>query len=397
MEGVNHNERAHALLSASGAKRWLNCTPAPRLEEKFGGADKSTSYAQEGTVAHELAELYLRYELLGNMSEEEFNNELDKIMSDELFNEEMLDIVPIYVDYCAQEYRTAKAQNNRAITFAVEDKLNLSAIIPDSFGTADCIIAADGTLEVIDLKYGKGVPVYAEWNPQLMLYALGALSLYDILYNIQAVKLTIVQPRLDNISSWEISVKDLRDWAITEVKPKAQQAFSGEGVLNSGSWCQFCKVRNRCRKLYEESLEMAKYEFNKPELLTDEEIAEVISKQNKISDWMASVRAYAQAEAEKGKNWPGFKLVEGVSRRKWADEDKVIETIFAECPELSEDEILTTKLNSITAIEKLMGKRRFATVLNNLVTKATGKPVLVPVNDKRPALGAEQAKIDFSD
>lgn len=391
-----HSERSHALLSASGASRWINCTPSAKLEDEYGER-KTSVYAQEGTLAHELAELYIRHDVLHNIEEPDFEQRLEEIMSDEMFSEEMLDVIPTYTDYCAAQLNVAKTNSPYAI-MEIEQKLDLTKFVPESFGTADCIIANDGTLEIIDLKYGKGVPVYADWNKQLMLYGLGALQEYSTMFDITNVRLTIVQPRIDNISSWEISFDELNNWAENELKPKAQLAFSGKGELNAGDWCKFCAVRNQCRKLYEQQIEIAKHEFADPALLTDDEIADIVRRTPKLIDWANSVAEYAQEKAiNENKQWPGLKLVEGISRRKWIDEDQASDTIFARCPELSEDEIFNMKLKPITAIEKIVGKKRFAEILGDVVVKPQGKPTLVPSEDKRPAMGYTQAQLDFAE
>lgn len=391
-----HSERSHALLSASGASRWINCAPSAKLEDEYGER-KTSVYAQEGTLAHELAELYIRHDVLHNIEEPDFERRLEEIMSDEMFSEEMLDVIPTYTDYCAAQLNVAKTNSPYAI-MEIEQKLDLTKFVPESFGTADCIIANDGTLEIIDLKYGKGVPVYADWNKQLMLYGLGALQEYSTMFDITNVRLTIVQPRIDNISSWEISFDELNNWAENELKPKAQLAFSGKGELNAGDWCKFCAVRNQCRKLYEQQIEIAKHEFADPALLTDDEIADIVRRTPKLIDWANSVAEYAQEKAiNENKQWPGLKLVEGISRRKWVDEDQASDTIFARCPELSEDEIFNMKLKPITAIEKIVGKKRFAEILGDVVVKPQGKPTLVPSEDKRPAMGYTQAQLDFAE
>lgn len=391
-----HSTRAHALLSASGAGRWLNCTPSAKLEDEYG-EKKSSVYAEEGTLAHELSELYLRKDVLATVNEQDFDARLEEIMANNLFSEEMLKVVPIYTDYCSAQLAEAKTANPLAV-MEIEQKLDLTEYVPESFGTADCVIINNDLMEVIDLKYGKGVPVYADWNKQLMLYALGALRKYDTMYDISEVRVTIVQPRINNISSWQISVAELHKWAEEELKPKAELAFEGKGELNAGDWCRFCAVRNQCRKLYEQQLEIAKHEFATPELLTDDEIADIVMRTPKLIEWANSVAEYAQVKAlNENKQWPGLKLVEGISRRKWLDEDKAVNAIFARCPELSEDEIFNTKLKPITSIEKLLGKSRFAEVLADVVIKPQGKPTLVPLEDKRPAMGYSQAQMDFAD
>jgi hypothetical protein len=393
MAKVNHAQRAHALLSASGAHRWLNCTPSAKLEEAYGER-KSSPYAAEGTLAHELSELYLKHDVLKTMWTDEFMAELDKVMAHELFNDEMLDVIPIYTDYCRDQFNEA-LQNSIFSVMEIEQKLDLTEYIPESFGTADCVIISDGVMEVIDLKYGKGVPVYADYNPQLMLYGLGALNKYDFMYEIESVKLTVVQPRLNNISSFLISVEELRRWANDVLKPQAELAFSGEGELNAGEWCKFCAVKNKCRALYEKQIELAKYEFKEPKLLSDEEIADILGRIPQLVEWANSVSEYAKDEAvNHGKAWPGYKLVEGRSIRKWSDEDLAAKAILS-IPGVSEDQVYNTKLKGISDIEKLVGKKIFAEKLSEVVVKPQGAPTLVPESDKRPAMGISQAIKDF--
>lgn len=392
----NHEQRAHALLSASGASRWLACTPSARLEEQFGNK-KESSYAKEGTLAHELSELYLTRDVLEAISDDEYDARLTEIMNNKFFNEEMFDMVPIYTDYCIDQFNAAKAQNQYT-ELIVEQELDLTDYVPESFGTSDCTIISDGVMEVIDLKYGKGVPVYATWNKQLMLYGLGALKAFDTMYDINTVKLTIVQPRINNISTFEIEVDQLINWAETELKQRAILAFDGKGELEAGDWCKFCSVKARCRKLYAKQLEIAKFEFKQPDLLSDDEVAEVLKRAPQLVEWANCVAEYAKQKAiEEDYSWPGYKLVESTSRRKWKDENEVVETIFSQMPELSEDDIYDMKLKSITAIEKLVGKKVFEQKLSSAVIKPQGAPVLVPESDKRPAIGIGQAKLDFAD
>ncbi len=390
---MKHSSRAHALLSASGAARWMECTPSARLEEVHG-EKKTSAYAQEGTLAHELSELFLRHDVLQDISDVEFTKEFDRIVENELFTEDMPDNIGPYVDYCSAQYAEAQTKDKFAV-IKLEQKLDLTQYVPDSFGTADCSIIANGVLEIIDLKYGKGIPVYAIWNRQLMLYALGALYEFECLYDIETVKLTIVQPRIDNISTWEISVAELYEWADTVLKERATLAYAGEGELKAGDWCKFCGVKNRCRKLYEETIDIAKRDFSKPALLQDSEIVEILEKAPKLIDWLTSLREYAQEKAVSGKNWPGFKLVEGRSVRKWADPELVEDFLLSKCPELSSEDLYDLKLKSLTAIEKLVGKTRFAKIASDIIVKPAGSPTLVPVADKRPALGAEDAINDF--
>lgn len=389
-----HENRKHALLSASGSNRWINCTPSAKLEEKYGKHTTSI-YAQEGTLAHEISELYIKHDILHIINDNDFSNQLEKYMENELFNEEMLDVIPIYVDYCTSEYNSAKSQYDESI-MEIEQKLDLTEYVPESFGTADCIIISDGTIEVIDLKYGKGVPVYADANKQLMLYGLGALRKFDVMYDIQNVKLTIVQPRINNISTWQISVQDLLNWAETELKPAAKLAFEGKGEIKAGDWCKFCSIKNQCKALAEQQLEIAKYEFKKSEFLNDEEISDILKRAPKFIEWLNSIEEYAKEEAYNGnKVWPGFKVVEGVSRRKWDDEEKVIDTLYSRFPELSDDQIFETKLVSISRIEKILGKKVVQEKLNDIIIKPQGIPTLVPDTDKRPSIGIKDAINDF--
>ena len=375
----------------------MNCTPSARLEEEYG-EKKTSDYAAEGTLAHELAELMLRYEVLQNIDQRGYEEEFEKIANNELFSEEMLEVLPIYTDYCRDQLIEARASNPLA-GMVLETKLDLTEYVPESFGTADCSILNDDMLEIIDLKYGKGIPVYAEWNKQLMLYALGALRQYDLTYDIATVRITIIQPRINNISSFVISVEELIEWAEEELKPAAEAAFNGEGELNAGEWCRFCAVKNQCRKLYEKQMELAKYEFAKPDILTDEEIADIILRVPSLIEWLNSIVEWANKQAiNNNKIWPGLKLVEGTSRRRWIeDENKIAQTIFARFPELTEDEVFVTKLKTITDMQKVVGKRAFDALLADVVVKPQGKPVLVREDDKRPALGNQQAKIDFSE
>lgn len=389
-----HSKREHALLSASSANRWLNCTPSAKLEDAEGPRVSSV-YADEGTLAHEIGELYIRHDVLGTVDDQAFSDRFDEIMNNELFSEEMLDVVPIYVDYCTEQFNAARSIDPQAI-MEVEQKLDLTEFVPESFGTADCTILGGNLIEVVDYKHGKGVPVYAEWNKQLMLYGLGALRKYDVLYDIEEVRVTIVQPRINNISSWQISVDELLKWAEEVLIPTAKLAFAGEGELKAGDWCKFCAVKNRCRTLYEKNVELAKYDFQEAALLTDEEISDILEKIPALIEWANSIQEYAQDRAvNHGKVWPGFKLVEGVSRRKWLDEDAVAEAIFSKIPEASEDQVYDMKLKTITQIEKIFGKKVVAEQLSDVIVKPQGKPTLVPISDKRPALGTEEAINDF--
>lgn len=394
-ETAQHNQRAHALLSASGSKRWLNCTPSARLEDTHGV--KSTSaYAAEGTLAHELSELFIRHDVLENISEEEFDAGLESIMNNPLYTEDMPDNIAPYVDYIKQQHALTVGVPGASVK--LEQKVDLTDYVPESFGLVDCAIINDDTLEIIDLKYGKGIPVYAEWNTQLMLYSLGLLDEAIMLFGITKVRITICQPRIDNISSWEVSADALLEWANTDLKEAATKAFAGEGELKTGDWCRFCSVKNRCRKLYEEQLELAKHEFKAPSLLTDEEIADVLTRVPVLVEWANSIKDYAQNEAiNNGKVWPGFKLVHGRSTRKIANPETFADEAKARIPSLTDDDLYEKKLLGITALEKKFGgKKTFENLVGDLIVKPEGAPTLVPADDKRPAIGVEDAARDFA-
>ena len=372
----------HALLSASSSKRWLNCTPSARLEEQFGREDAGP-YAEEGTAAHALAEHKVKKCLRRRSKRPVSDYQCD----------EMEECTDGYASYVMEQVELAK-QDCKDPVVLIEQRLDYSAYVPEGFGTGDLLIVADKTLTVIDLKYGKGVAVDAEWNPQMMLYGLGALELFDAIYDIETVRMTIYQPRLESVSTWEISVSDLMEWVETELKPKAQLAIRGEGEFHCGSWCRFCKAKNTCRARAEEYLRLAQMEFKPPALLSDEEIAEVLKVADELAKWSADVYAFATDEAiTHGKKWTGFKLVEGRSNRKYTDEEEVAEAAKA----AGYTDIYKKSLVGITEMEKLMGKKKFAEVLGKLVYKPQGKITLVTESDKRQEIQTATAEADFKE
>ncbi|WP_095175915.1 MULTISPECIES: DUF2800 domain-containing protein [Blautia] len=372
----------HALLSASSSKRWLNCTPSARLEEQFTGETGSV-YAEEGTAAHALAEHKIKRLLKRRSRRPVSDYDCD----------EMEECTDEYVSYSMEQIELAK-QSCKDPVVLIEQHLDYSAYVPEGFGTGDLVIVADGTLAVIDLKYGKGVAVEAEWNPQMMLYGLGALELFDAIYDIDTVRMTIYQPRLESVSTWEISVSGLMEWVETELRPKAALAINGEGGFRCGSWCRFCKAKNTCRARAEEYLRLAQMEFQAPALLSDEEIAEVLKVADDLAKWAADVYAFATDEAiTHGKQWTGFKLVEGRSNRKYTDEEEVAEAAKA----AGYTDIYKSTLVGITEMEKLMGKKKFAEVLGKLVYKPQGKITLVTESDKRQAVETASAEADFKE
>ncbi len=372
--------RAHAVLSASSAHRWLFCTPSARLEQDF--ENTSSEAAAEGTAAHALAEHKLK-RLLKRRS---------KRPSSTYDSDEMEEHTDSYVAFVQEQLAEVKRKCRDPIVL-IEQRLDLSTYAPESFGTADCIIAGDGTLHVIDFKYGAGVLVDAEHNPQMMLYALGALRLFDSLYTINTVAMSIYQPRRENVSTWMISVTELMTWAEDELRPRAQQAFEGEGEYCAGTWCVFCRAAVRCRARAAEKMKLAQQEFSLPPLLTDEEIAGVLHQLPDLVKWANEIMAYATGEAvSHGKEWPGFKLVEGRSIRKYTSEEEVARV----AKDAGYTDIYEHKIISITAMEKLMGKKDFQDILGGLVTKPPGKPTLVADTDKRPAIKTS-AEDDFKD
>ena len=361
----------HAVLSASSAHRWLECPPSAMLEKEL--PDETSVYAEEGTAAHEVAEYkvrtYLGEKILSVPSTGNFDaDEIDKYTD-------------IYLEYVTDTIETIRKSCPDAEVM-VEQRLDFSNYVKGGFGTGDLVIVADDVLQVIDLKYGKGVAVSAEDNPQMKLYALGALNLYDYLYDIKTIRMAIVQPRLDRISEWEISVGELKGWAENTLRPIAELAARGDGEFKSGDHCRFCKLKATCRKRAEKMLETAKYDFAPPAELCDEEVVRILTIASELAKWADDIFAYAQAKAvNEGKKWDGFKLVEGRSNRKYVDEAKVVEVCRENGYTLSQ--IFKSTLIGITDMEKLMGKKQFKELLGEYVHKPKGKLTLVPMSDKR--------------
>ena len=371
----------HAILSASASKRWMNCTPSALLEKQF--ADEESIYAAEGTAAHALAEHKLK----------RFLKKRSKRPVSDYDCDEMEECTDDYVSLAMEQIEKAKQSCSDPVVM-IEQRLDFSRWVPEGFGTGDLVIVADDTLYIVDLKYGKGIAVSAEWNPQMLLYSLGALELFGSLYDIEKVNMTIHQPRLENVSTFEITVHDLMEWAEQELMPKAEMAAKGEGEFAVGDWCRFCKAKNTCRARAEEYLRLAQMEFKPPELLSEEEIAEVLKVADELAKWSADVYAYAQDEAiTHGRVWNGFKLVEGRSNRKYVNEEEVADAAKA----AGYEDIYKKSLIGITEMEKLMGKKDFQKILGSLVYKPQGKITLVPESDKRPPIQTETAEADFKE
>lgn len=371
----------HALLSASSSHRWLNCSPSARLEQEF--ADQTSEAAEEGTAAHALCEHKLRKAL--KMRSKKPVSKYD--------SDEMDACTDAYVQFVLESIAEAR-QYCPDPTVMIEQQLDFSCWVPEGFGTGDCLIVADKLLHIIDFKYGQGVLVNAENNPQMMLYALGALRLFDCLYDIEQVSMTIFQPRRENVSTWTVAVDELKEWAETTLKPTADRAFNGEGEYSPGAWCQFCRAAVKCRARAEEKLQLAKFEFKAPPLLSDEEIEEILPKLSGLTNWVNEVMAYAQdAAINHGKEWSGFKVVESRTNRKFSDEEAVVKAAVA----AGYTDIYKKTLITLTEFEKLMGKQAFQEILGSLVIKPQGKPTLVPASDKRPAITSTDAKQDFTE
>jgi len=390
MDQINHEERKHALLSASGASRWINCTPSPRLEEKFP-EDSSSFYAQEGTLAHELAELEL-LKSAGFISEKEYKKGYKQIEKSAFYADDMDEHVDVYVTYVLEQYLEAQRLTPGAV-LSIEDRIDLTRFIPDGFGTNDAMVISDTILEVTDLKYGRGVRVDAKDNPQLKLYGLGAFHKYELLYDIETIRMTIVQPRLDSISTFDIPAAELVLWGINTVVPKAREAYAGRGELVPGEHCKWCKVKPRCRALAEHSLALAQKEFKDPQLLSDAEVIEVSQKKDALVEWAKSVDSYMLDQALNGKKWDGYKLVEGRANRKFVDEEKAIQLLRDSG--LRKKDVVREKIETIGRLEKLVGRENLPEIVGDTLIKPAGRPALVPEDDKRPAMGLEQAKIDF--
>ncbi|MCI7552056.1 MAG: DUF2800 domain-containing protein [Arcanobacterium sp.] len=371
----------HAMLSASGAHRWLECPPSARLEAEL--PESSSQAAEQGTAAHALAEWKLRRALHDAPTTRPVSNWHDA---------EMETLTEDYVAFVQERLRDVR-ESCADPTVLIEQRLDFSHVVPGGFGTGDCVIIAEPMLQIIDLKYGQGVLVEAEHNPQLMLYALGALNAFGSLYDIDDVAVTIYQPRRANISTWHVTVAELEAWAAEVVKPTATLAASGDGEFASGEWCRFCKLNPTCRARADANLALARHEFAPPAELDDDEIAAVLAQLPDLKAWAADVEAYALSLAvNQGKTWSGFKLVEGRSIRKYADEAAVAQA--AEAAGVSD--IYERKLKTITALEKQLGKKRFTELFGDLVVKPAGKPALVPESDKRPALEIQSATDEFT-
>ena len=369
--------KGHAILSASSSDRWLHCPPSARLCETY--EDKGSDYAAEGTNAHKLCEYKLKKALGMDAS--------DPTENLTWYNEEMEDCANGYAAYILEMVAAAK-ESCVDPKVLIEQRVDFSRWVEQGFGTADCIIIADGTLRICDYKHGLGVLVDATDNPQMKCYALGALELFNDIYDIDNVSMTIYQPRRQNISTFKISKEALYKWADEVLKPTADLAFAGDGNFLCGEWCGFCKAKHECRARAEANLTLAQYDFKLPPLLEDSEIEYILSRADELVAWASDIKEYALQQAISGKEWAGWKLVEGRSNRKYSNEEAVIQAVTDAGFDPYEKKLL-----GITAMQKRLGKSRFDELLTSYIEKPQGKPTLVLESDKRPAMN--NAKADF--
>lgn len=381
---MGHTGRAHAKLSPSGAHRWLNCTPSPSREAMVKG--KYSPYAAEGTLAHEFAELELKLHT-GGIAKKEYQKQFRALKSNELYYKGMLPEVEKYVNYILH-LRDQLAKDGN-VFIELESRVYFSDTVPGGHGVVDTLLVSGNTLYVIDLKFGRGVKVEAEGNPQLRLYGLGALNLYRLTHDIENIELIVHQPRLNNVSIDEMTVEYLTDWAAS-IAPIAVKAQNGEGEAKAGDWCRFCKVKATCKAAADHALDIAKLEFqddgftDTPDLtlLTDAEILSVYRGQDFVKGWLKSVEDHVLDEALKGKEWKGLKVVESKTRRKWEHPDDAADKL--QSMGFGEKDIYNKKLKSITDVANLISVDQFTETLKPFVGKTKGKPVLVDEDDPRP-------------
>ncbi|OFV69612.1 DUF2800 domain-containing protein [Acetobacterium wieringae] len=369
----------HAVLSASSSHRWLLCPPSALLCSKIG--DTASEFALQGTDAHVLCEYKLKI-ALGQKSD-------DPTAELQYFDEEMADCSDMYTQYVLEQLAAAKEKCNDPIVL-IEQRLDFSKWVSEGFGTGDCVIVADEMLTVIDFKYGVGILVDAEKNPQMMCYALGALQLFDGIYDINSISMTIFQPRRESVSIYTLSKEELLKWADEVLAPTAQLAAKGEGEYKAGNHCQFCKIKATCRKRAEYILELARYDFEMPSTLEDDEIEAILSKVDVLVSWAGDIKEYALQQAVNGKEWKDWKIVEGRSNRKYVNEDAVADTVREAGYDPYEHKVF-----GITEMTKLLGKKKFEELLYGLTQKPQGKATLVPISDKRPAMNT--AANDFKE
>lgn len=380
----------HALLSPSAAYRWMHCPAAPRLEQD--APDTASSYALEGTLAHAICARKLKDILHQDTAAE--RAEIEKLKA-EYYSGEMSEYTDTYVTVVMAKYNAARRKTADA-RLLIETRLQFDDYVPESFGTADALVIADGCMDVVDFKYGKGVRVDATDNTQMKIYALGAYLANNFEYRIDRICMTIVQPRIDNICEYEITVDDLMEWAESELAPKAREAYNGTGEQNPGTWCQFCKVKNRCKALAARCLDTVE-EYNAPKLVSKADMeSRVLPMLDIIKTWLTGMEEYALQQALAGTSYNGYKVVEGRSNRKISNEAEA-RAILAKEGYAESEYLKPAALRGITDLEKLVGKKRFAALMADYLTKPQGKPTLVPASDKRPPYSSAAGDFDGID
>ena len=384
---IQHSGRGHSELGPSSSERWLKCTPSAVLSAQF--QDKPSVYAEEGTFLHELCELKL-HRYLGDMTTDLIERQYAEHRDNDFYSDEAEEVTDVYVNHCIEVIEAIRLSCPDPY-IAVEHRLDFSEYVPDGFGTGDFIAIADSVIEVIDFKGGRGVRVNADHNSQLMLYGLGALLEFDPLYDIKTVRMTIVQPRLQNISSFEMEADELIKWADEYLHPRALLAQKGEGEICAGDHCRWCKARHTCRARSEYFMQLAKRDFKQPDLLTDEEIADMLPIAEALNNWVQDLMAFATQQAVEGKQWAGYKLVAGRTVRKYTSEAEGIKI----GTDAGYTDIYKTTLLGVGDLEKRMGRKAFREVLGKLVYKPEGTPTLVPVSDPRQAIST--AASDFAE
>ena len=372
MEG-NHKDRNHALLSASGASRWMKCNSSARLEDMF--PDCSSEYAEEGTLAHEISELKLT-KYLKTMSLRTFNSKMKKLKSHKLYKPEMENYTDVYVNIIKELLMSF----DKPGTAEIEKKVDFSEYVPEGFGTCDFVTVDNETLYIRDLKYGRGVPVSAQDNPQLMLYSLGAYLEFSLFKDIENINMGIIQPRLDIVSIFEISADKLMKWAENEVKPNAEKAFKGEGDFKVGQ-CTFCRAKALCRARAEANMSLETEMKLKGNILSNEEMGEILNRARDIVKWVKDIENYCQQAILRGEYVPGWKVVEGRSVRAFSDTEKAMEVLKEKG--VAEELMYERKVLTLTQLEGVVGKKDFNEYVGDFIIKPKGKPTLVPESDKR--------------
>lgn len=399
----------HSMMSPSSAHRFLNCTAAPRFEADF--PNETSVYAEEGTLAHEVCEWSAKYNF-NQVTKRKLNSEIKKLQKNELWQEEMVKTAEFYAQYLWEKALTFKEKPYMAL----EVRVDISEYIPEGFGTCDSVMIGGDTLHITDYKHGKGVPVSAENNPQMRLYALGALKKYALIYGeaIKKISMAIVQPRItEDVSEDCLTVEELLTWG-EEIKPIALKAYSGEGEFKAGSWCKFCKGKAVCRARAEnytaledfkgcliegKMSEEDKLAFDSqkvgpvPAVLSDAEIGDLLFRGKELAAWLKDIQEYALGAILQGKDIPGWKVVVGKSNRKFTDVDAAIEAIKKAGYE--EKQLYKTEPKTLAQLESLLGKKDFAEVAGEFVTKPLGPPTLVTQDDKREPYN--QAASDFAE